>query len=122
MKALSVRQPWATMIARGLKTVEVRSWFTHHRGPLLLCASRRRDAPGPEPVGVAICVVDLVDVVPFDPEQHAKRASVIPIDPREDYAGIWAWMFDRPRIVYPVPVSGRLSLFEVPDHVITVPQ
>ena len=33
MKALSVPQPWAEVIARGEKTIEVRTWSTKHRGP-----------------------------------------------------------------------------------------
>jgi len=38
MKALTVRQPWAHHIAQGLKTIEVRSWRTSYRGPLLITA------------------------------------------------------------------------------------
>jgi len=40
MKALSVRQPWAWLIAHGLKPVENREWETHYRGPVLIHASK----------------------------------------------------------------------------------
>jgi len=40
MKALSVIQPWATLIASGVKTIETRSWPTPYRGPLAIHASK----------------------------------------------------------------------------------
>ena len=30
--ALSVKQPWATLLVHGLKTIEVRAWPTARRG------------------------------------------------------------------------------------------
>lgn len=38
MKALTVRQPWASLIALGIKTIETRSWRTDHRGPIIVHA------------------------------------------------------------------------------------
>jgi hypothetical protein len=38
--ALTVLQPWAEMIVRGLKTLETRGWTTTHRGRLLIHASK----------------------------------------------------------------------------------
>lgn len=38
MKALTVRQPWASLIAAGVKTIETRSWSTRYRGPLAIHA------------------------------------------------------------------------------------
>ena len=40
MKALSIRQPWAWLIAHGHKDIENRVWQTGHRGPLLIHASK----------------------------------------------------------------------------------
>ena len=42
MKALSVRQPWAWLIANGYKDIENRTWSTKYRGPVLIHASARR--------------------------------------------------------------------------------
>lgn len=36
--ALTIRQPWAWLIAKGHKNIENRSWTTRHRGPLLIHA------------------------------------------------------------------------------------
>jgi len=43
MKAISLCQPWADLIALGYKTVETRYWATKYRGPLLICAAKRHD-------------------------------------------------------------------------------
>ena len=39
MKTLSIRQPFASLICRGIKTIENRSWDTAYRGKLLIHAS-----------------------------------------------------------------------------------
>jgi hypothetical protein len=39
MKALSLLQPWASLVVMGLKTIETRSWSTNFRGELLIHAS-----------------------------------------------------------------------------------
>lgn len=41
MKALTVHQPWASLIAAGVKRIETRSWSTKHRGPLAIHAAVR---------------------------------------------------------------------------------
>jgi hypothetical protein len=41
--ALSVRQPWATLIAHGLKRIEIRNWIRSHTGWVLIHASRIED-------------------------------------------------------------------------------
>src|SRR5277367_1612250 len=38
---ISIRQPWATLIVRGIKDIENRSWPTKYRGPVLVHASLR---------------------------------------------------------------------------------
>ena len=43
MKVLSVRQPWAWLIVAGHKDIENRKWYTNHRGPLLIHASKAMD-------------------------------------------------------------------------------
>lgn len=45
MKTLSVQQPFATFIAQGWKTIEVRTWRTDHRGPLLIASSKGGNLP-----------------------------------------------------------------------------
>ena len=40
MKALTLTQPWATLVAIGAKKIETRSWDTTYRGPLAIHAAK----------------------------------------------------------------------------------
>jgi activating signal cointegrator 1 len=41
MKALTLYQPWATLVAIGAKKIETRSWSTKYRGPVAIHASKK---------------------------------------------------------------------------------
>lgn len=43
MYALSLKQPWAALLAHGLKTIEVRRWPTARRGRVLIHAAKIAD-------------------------------------------------------------------------------
>ena len=40
MKAITLYQPWATLVALGAKKIETRSWRTKYLGPLAIHASK----------------------------------------------------------------------------------
>ena len=42
MKVLSLTEPYATLIKKGVKTIETRSWKTNYRGKLYIHASSTR--------------------------------------------------------------------------------
>lgn len=117
MKALSVQQPWAELIARGVKTLEVRSWRTWYRGPLLIVSSlkvsrlpeakRYPDILAEAPRGVTVCTVDLVDIREGKPTD-ARRACVQPV-------GRQVWLLANPTRVPARPAKGKLKLFDLPD-------
>lgn len=111
MRVLSVRQPWASLIGSGRKSIELRSWSTGYRGPVLIIAGSQpwRGSHGYTlgPLGVAICIVDLVDVRPAM-EADAGAACLSPP------AAHMAWILERPRLVAPSPIRGRLGLY-TPD-------
>lgn len=41
MKAITLKQPWASLFVAGAKLIETRSWPTKHRGPLAVHASAK---------------------------------------------------------------------------------
>lgn len=41
MKALSIKQPWASLIAHGIKDIENRTWKTNFRGRIFIHASAK---------------------------------------------------------------------------------
>ncbi len=40
MKAISLWQPWASLMEAGSKTIETRGWKTEYRGDLLICSTK----------------------------------------------------------------------------------
>ena len=102
MKALSVRQPWAELIARGEKTIEVRRQNTRHRGPLLIVSCKQ---PNVWDTGCAIAVVALVDRRPMT---RADAGAAL----GEFQSGHKAWVLENPRRVKDrVPIKGQQGLY-----------
>jgi hypothetical protein len=97
MAALSIAQPYATSIARGIKTCEYRSWKTSYRGPLLIAATQRPVVRG-MPNGVAVGIVELADCV-------------------ANKQGGYTWELRHAREIKPFAVKGHLGLYTV-----TLPQ
>ena len=50
MRALTLWQPWASLVAIGAKQWETRSWGTKYRGPLLIHAAMRKPPPIDNPL------------------------------------------------------------------------
>lgn len=114
MKALSIKQPFASLIAQGVKTVEVRSWATSYRGPILVCAGKSLHKLRPIetaglPLGVSLSVVELLNCRPMV-EADARRAC---LEWSADYAEHFAWELGTPAAVNQVVVSGQLGLFKL---------
>ncbi|MFV0399180.1 MAG: ASCH domain-containing protein [Oscillospiraceae bacterium] len=42
MKAITIWQPWASLLACGAKKYETRSWVTSYRGPIAIHAAARK--------------------------------------------------------------------------------
>jgi activating signal cointegrator 1 len=60
MKAITLTQPYATLIALGQKKIETRSWQTSYRGPLAIHAGK-----GLGPVGGKMGLFRLCSAEPF---------------------------------------------------------
>lgn len=120
LRGLTIKQPWASLIAQGHKTIENRTWSTAHRGPLVIVAGRTTDPEGLKlatrlgieldqklPTGL-VCVVDLVDVRPV--------SDLTPEERRDPFAsGPYCWTLKRPRLLKaPVLYPGNVRLIRVP--------
>ena len=138
MKALSLTQPWATLVAIGAKKIETRSWYAKYRGPVAIHASKgfpawARDlCAGPPfssalqaegltvldlPTGAVLAVVDLWRVLKVD---YNVTALLPPPEPEQsfgDYTPLrFAWYLRNiRRLDDPVPVKGALGLWEWKD-------
>ena len=108
MKALSVRQPYAGMIASGEKTIETRRWKWSYRGDLVIVSCAR---PKIGLTGHALAVVRMVDCRPMTRDDEAAARC-------ELYPGAWAWVFEDVRPIEPFPVKGMLAPLEVPGRLV----
>jgi hypothetical protein len=133
MKALTLWQPWATMVALGVKKIETRSWPTSYRGPLAIHAAKESprealelafeppfrqclEAAGYDvkelPSGVIVAICDLADCVQITPNNMPAREGLL-----GDYTpGRYAWYLANVRRVHPpLPARGRQGLWDWPQ-------
>jgi hypothetical protein len=103
VKALSLKQPWANLIASGQKSIETRRWATNFRGEILIVSSKQ---PRIEPAGCAVAVARLVECRPMT--RADERPAMC-----EMYKNAIAWVLQDVRPVRPFPVTGHLGLFDV---------
>jgi hypothetical protein len=99
MRAISIRQPWAELILRGVKTIECRSRPTRVRGQLWIYATQRLairpslvivDDLESLPRGLVVGTAELVGCRPL--QRSDARAACTTID----FDG-YAWLLARPR-------------------------
>ena len=126
MKAITIKQPWASLIAAGLKDIENRTWKTNFRGRVLIHAGMKADnhwsasVPVCDKVdkflreiskggtdwsnyhfGAIIGSVEIVDCVQNHPSLWAEQ-------------GVWNWVLANP-VMFDEPikgVKGKLSFWE----------
>lgn len=114
MKALSIHPGYAMAIVLGEKTVECRTWKTDYRGDILICSTAKKQF-GTIP-GHALGVVTLTDIVPFT-KNHLKAACM-------DYmpdGDAFAWLLKDYRLIKPIPLKGRLSLWNYDGPIEYIP-
>lgn len=103
-KAISLKQPWANLVASGKKTIETRKWSTRYRGDLVICSSQN---PKIEPYGKALCIIELYDIKPMAKE-YEKKACI------KTYPRAYAWFLRNLRpISPPIRVKGSLGIFNL---------
>ena len=121
MKALTVKQPWATLLVLGLKEYEFRSWKTNYRGKVLIHAGESIDKEAMErfkelnleyPNKRIVGEVIIEDCLLLDKELNKKiineNSVVYGTKEREGYA----WRVSHPKkINSDTLVKGKLGLW-----------
>ena len=125
MKAITVNQPFASLIAEGYKRYEFRSWKTNYRGDILIHAGKTVDEEGMEkfaylgldcPTGCIIAKATITDCVEVD---EALKAMLRKLDftvysgttEAENWHG-YGFRLDNIIKIEPIEVSGKLGLWE----------
>ena len=130
--ALSVKQPWAALLAAGRKTVEVRTWGAARRGSVLIHAAK---VPDPRPEGWAaldtpelkslaglqggiLGVADLADCLRYPtPEAFAAdRARHLNAPGWFRPPQLFGFAFENARILPFAPWMGNTFFFAVPGY------
>ena len=139
--ALTLHQPWATLIALGIKTIETRSWpppravigrrlaihagrtIDPNPGSAVLAALRAHYGqgwPGAIPKGAVVACVTVKaarQVAGADARRpryvRTKEGPVLPVDPYGDFSvGRWLWLLDDVApLEPPAPASGRQRIW-----------
>ncbi len=145
MRAITLTQPWACLVAIGVKSTETRSWRTWYRGPLLIHAAKgfprwARDLCNREPFAAVLLEAGYADPGSgqVDPAQlplgailavcNLKHCVKIgtpgidlpPPDPERSFGdytpGRYAWMLaDVQPLLDPVSATGSMGLW-TPDE------
>lgn len=142
LRGLTVRQPWATKIADGRKTIEVRTWRTGWRGAVLIHSGRDRrhlrEAAGEDasalglskrlrewpasalyPLGAVLAVARIADCRRLEPDDGPALdipgwADLWPEHGMAFTTDLWGWVLaDVSRALPPhAPLRGRLGLWK----------
>lgn len=138
MKALSIKQPWASLIAHGIKDIENRTWKTNFRGRIYIHASGKvafKNLSGLNPAmmgkinsrdifeeweypkSAIIGEVDIVDCIINHPSIWAEKTETSAGYPIKHI--IYNWVLAN-AVIYNEPilnVKGKLSLWEYEKEV-----
>lgn len=134
MKALTLTQPWATLVAIGAKRIETRSWSTNYRGQIAIHAAKGFPPSARElcakppfstalnsvglslldlPTGAVIATAELWRVLRIDWNVSTLLPPPEPELSFGDYTPLrYAWYFRHVRAIDPVPAKGALGLWE----------
>lgn len=129
MKALTIHQPYPSLIMDGKKRYETRSWKTSYRGLLAIHASKKWDGKShqycnllkrnykllsgwplqPLPIGAVLGIVRLVDIHPVEEVQSIIARQEWAVG---DYVSGYAWELE---VVHkfdlPIPTKGYQGLW-----------
>ncbi len=141
MRALTVCQPYAELIARGIKKVENRTWEMLYRGPLLIHAGKSRKFLSGDNYGIpltsmdwgaVVAIVNVVECFHISRIEEERRKTHM-IRTKQDFPSHLEWLprhehvegpfcivFDNiRRLPAPIPFKGAQGIFNVPNEMLS---
>lgn len=126
MKVLSIRQPWAFLIANGLKDLENRDWPTSFRGPLLIHAGKQfedeaidwildrlEDGDMRKRLLVGKSAFQCGGIVGV-----AKMVDCVTWSDSKWFCGEYGFVFERVTPLPFMPLRGQLKFFDAPQAIV----
>ena len=122
MKALTIKEPWATLIIEGYKKYEFRSWKTNYRGKILIHAGLSLERDMEERFkeynlnyncGYIIGEADIVDCILVDEEFNKELRKINSLlYSRSNHVEKFAWKLENiKKYDLPIPCKGKLGLW-----------
>lgn len=122
MKALTIKEPWASLIIEEYKKYEFRSWKTKYRGKILIHAGcsvekdmikRFSDYDININPGYIIGHATIVDCILVDEEFNKKLRNIDPVVyGRSNHTETYAWNLENVvKYENPIPCKGKLGLW-----------
>lgn len=103
MKVLTIKEPWASLILSGKKTIETRTWKTDYRGKVLLHASNN---PKSEISGCIFAVAEIIGCMPMVKDDEKFACCSI-------YPKAQSWFLDNVRPTELKKIKGKLGLWNL---------
>lgn len=123
LPVLSVRQPWASYLVGGLKSVELRTWSTDYRGWLWIHASKQLDLDAMEiydlqpahfPTGGLLGIADLAGCTSIESPARWAALRNEHRSPGNFARGLIGWRFrDAIALREKIDSRGELRLFSL---------
>lgn len=125
MKVLTIKQPFATLIAEGIKQYEFRTWRAKYRGQLLIHAGKGIDKKAMEkykkynleyPSSCIIAKVTFTDCIKIDEEAREMLKETndfvySSIIKHTEWNG-YGFKLENIKKIEPIKVNGKLSLWD----------
>lgn len=124
MKIITLKQPWATLVANGIKKYEFRTWKTNYRGELLIHAGKGIDKEAMSkfahldlkyPQSKILAKVTIVDCIELSSSMNEKiiKENEVVYGNKYDRTG-YAWVIDNAAIInHDAEISGKLGLWNI---------
>lgn len=121
MKALTIKEPWASLIINDYKKYEFRSWKTNYRGKILIHAGMSIEKDMLEKIknynieitkGAIIGEADLVDCILVNEAFDKELRNIDNIVYGNNHIDTYAWKLENiKKYDKPIPVKGMLGLW-----------
>ena len=125
MKVITIKQPWATLIAKGCKEYEFRTWKTKYRGDILIHAGKGIDKKAitkfenlnlEYPKGYIIAKAKITDCIYVDDkfirEIVPKNLEVYKGLINKDNWNGYGFKIEEVEEIEPIQINGKLSLWD----------
>ncbi len=128
MKAITISQPYASLIASGEKWVENRTWPTNYRGPIAIHAGKgmqylTKEELSKHPTGVVVAIAELTASIMLDEIRDRaatfRRNNLIvgscknwsEVSRHKHVEGPWCWILEDIKKIEPIIATGKQGLW-----------